>query len=119
MCLIEEINELRKDQAVREALLYPNFRRRIEAGLASQSQLDLIRMVLESYMRDIIKYLQRLSSTVPTYRKYIGELSYPVVEADAVNRFRRNVKEKLQLIRFIVRLRAESVEARIWKYLEE
>ncbi|RPA85467.1 hypothetical protein BJ508DRAFT_358826 [Ascobolus immersus RN42] len=110
------------------ALLLHNriLERRLRTGLASQIQLALIEMALQRCMDDIHGMVGMVLDclSVPGYRKeWLAEvgsrdniLQVGVFGAGKGEQVRI---ESVGVVGFLVGLRAESVEARIWRYVHE
>ncbi|RPA81102.1 hypothetical protein BJ508DRAFT_376635 [Ascobolus immersus RN42] len=82
------------------------FRQRLQARMASPTQLGLIRHVLESCIQVTKVMLDEVSCSS-------GQEGLDA----AAERFHRSWDEAVGWVQFFVQLRAESVETRIWGYL--
>lgn len=101
--LMQSVGSVAKDAAAIIEGKDGYLRRRINAGLARKMQLDLIGLALECMMGDVKDFLCVAESGSEKEIK----------EAERLLTLRK------PLIRFLVGLRAESVEYRIWRYLME
>ncbi|RPA87662.1 hypothetical protein BJ508DRAFT_357282 [Ascobolus immersus RN42] len=123
--IFEPLDRFRKEQAIWEGVLDAEFQKRVAAGLASERQLRLIQMVLESCMEDVKVYVEAvrlaLFNTPVAIDEESGHYSYcaPVLYRDAVIALEAAEKQKTKLVSFFVGLRTESVEAGIWNHLQE
>lgn len=104
------------------------FRQRLALGLATETQLGLLKIAMEAYVRDVKTVLFRDcwggracgKCSTSRFARGLGGCEH-------VKRMRTEVEEEVRkvgvrvglFVIFVVRLRAESVESRIWRYIHE
>ncbi|RPA71084.1 hypothetical protein BJ508DRAFT_336413 [Ascobolus immersus RN42] len=102
------------------------FWERNRKGLASKLQLKLIELSTEMMIRELKNWLVHLESSFAVYdTKQFGDRStshgqmcWERLESD-MDHSKRLFERWERLLRFILGLRSESIEARIWRHLQD
>ncbi|RPA78992.1 hypothetical protein BJ508DRAFT_363467 [Ascobolus immersus RN42] len=94
------------------AMFDHNFLKRLDANLASESQIGLVQVVMEAFMRDVKDWVMMV------FRPDCKTIYEAVPEGEWGN-FRSKCRWNLNLVKFLTGLRSESVEARIWRHLNK
>ena len=108
---------------IRECLTRDHFYPRVVAGIAGNTQLRLIQLILVSVVSDLLVPFLHYSML-----SWASTLGFSIFnepfepdrkEWDARKRkLDEEFKGRINLLKFVVDLRAESVETRIWRYLQ-
>ncbi|RPA81329.1 hypothetical protein BJ508DRAFT_376447 [Ascobolus immersus RN42] len=106
---------------------------RMDAGLVRRTQIGLINLAIASHARKVVNWvwvqLDAFESGIETLgegliemrkrqfttKHYRGDFGGPLEQPERYDA----AYPRIDLIRFLAELRSESVEARIWRYLEE
>ncbi|RPA76805.1 hypothetical protein BJ508DRAFT_379279 [Ascobolus immersus RN42] len=90
-----------------------NLNTRLERGLARKEQLDLIKLVLDSSLKDY-NFMVREVNKHMINSEIIPSMN---VFSTGAGRYRSFWTRNIRLLRFLIEMRSESIESRIWKHL--
>src|SRR5690606_12381636 len=86
------------------AMFSPDFLKRLDAGMATESQLGLVQVVMEAFVRDVRDWL------IMVFKPDCSTIYEAVPEGEWAG-FRERCRWNVNLVKFLTSLRSESVEA--------
>src|SRR5690606_10862995 len=106
------------DMAIRESLAQvlgeDDISERISRGMATERQLIMIRLAVALFGKDLRELLEDVSEG-----RYSESWRVPGDIDESSARFYEIQKRGIDLVQFMIKLRAPSVESSLWRYLQE